>query len=116
MRLLLDEHLSYRRVAPALRDRGHDVLVAQDALDLRALSDAHLLQFVEEQGRILVTCNARHFEPLARDGADVGRAHAGLVLVWTLRLNQHDAIVAAVADAVAGRPDQEAWRNLVLAL
>lgn len=116
MRLLLDEHLSWRRVAAPLRDRGHDVVTAQEDPDLRTLSDAELLHAAEAQGRVLVTCNGRHFEPLARDWADVGRDHAGLLIVWTLDPSRHEAIVEAVAAVIVAHPSQEAWRNLVLAV
>ena len=116
MRLLLDEHLSWRRVAPPLRDEGHDVLAVQEETSLSMLSDADLLQVATAQERILVTCNGKHFEPLSRDWADLGRDHAGIVLVWTLRTHEHESIVLSIAELLAGRPDATEWRNLVLAV
>ena len=116
MRLLLDAHLSYRRVAEPLRERGHDVLALQEEPDLRTSPDDFVLRIARDQGRILVTGNARHFHPLARDWADVGRSHAGIVLLWRLRTNEHEAIVEAVEQLLQERPDEVAWRDLVLAV
>lgn len=116
MRLLLDAHLSHTRVAQPLRERGHDVLALQEEPDLMTSSDDFVLRIARDQGRILVTCNARHFDPIARDWADVGRTHAGIVLVWTLRTDEHAAIVDAVAQLLAERTDEGAWRDVVLAI
>jgi hypothetical protein len=116
VRLLLDAHLSSRRVAEPLRKRGHDVLALQDEPDLMTSPDDFVLRIARDQERILVTCNARHFHPLARDWADVGRAHAGIVLMWTLGTHQHEAIVDAVDRLCRDRPDQGGWRDVVLAV
>lgn len=79
-------------------------------------ADDLVLRLAQDQGRILVTCNARHFHPLARDWADVGRTYAGIILVWTLRTHEHEAIVDAVAQLLGMRSDESTWRDVVLAI
>jgi hypothetical protein len=116
VRLLLDAHLSHRRVAEPLRGLGHDVLALQEEADLMTSSDDFVLRIARDQERILVTCNARHFDPIARDWADVGRTHAGILLLWTLRTHEHATIVDAVAQLLSERPDESAWRDVVLAI
>jgi hypothetical protein len=116
VRLLLDEHLSWRRVAPPLREVGHDVLAVQEETSLRTLSDADLLQVAAEQERILVTCNGKDFEPLSSDWADLGRGHAGIVLIWTKSAHEHESIATLVSELLTARPDATDWRNLVLAV
>jgi predicted nuclease of predicted toxin-antitoxin system len=116
VRLLLDAHLSHRRVAEPLRERGHDVLALQEEPDLMTSPDDFVLRIARDQGRILVTCNARHYHPLARDWADVGRSHAGIVLLWRLRTNEHEAIVESVERLLRDLPDEASWLDLVLAI
>jgi len=116
VRLLLDAHLSHRRVAGPLRERGHDVVALQEEPDLMTAPDELVLRIAGDERRILVTCNARHFHPLARDWADIGRTHAGILLLWSLRTHQHEAIVDAVEAVLRERPAQDAWNDLALAV
>jgi hypothetical protein len=92
------------------------VLALQEHPDLTTSSDDFVLRIARDQQRILVTCNARHLHPLARDWADVGRTHAGIVLLWSLGTHQHGAIVETVEALLHVRPDQDGWRDVVLAV
>lgn len=116
MRLLLDAHLSHRSVGRPLRERGHDALALQEHPTLAVLSDGDVLALAATEERILVTCNAKHFDPLARDWADLGRDHAGVVLIWTLGTHEHEPIVDRVSQLLDTNPDHAEWRNLVLAV
>jgi hypothetical protein len=113
MRLLLDADLSHRRVGGLLRRRGHDVLAIQTDPRYATLSDSDVLALGESENRIVVTRNGRHFSPLARDWASLGRPHAGLILVWTLQSHQFSAIALRIEDALMSEPEQTRWRNLV---
>jgi len=86
----------------------------QPAFD--GLTDAQVLALAAEDGRLLVTRNGRDFEPLAREWAESGRQHTGLILIWTLRSNQFGAITSAVGDVVERYPRQRQWRGLVVAI
>jgi hypothetical protein len=116
MRLLLDADLSRRRVGVLLERRGHDVLALQADPVRRSLPDDQVLELAASEGRILITRNARHFHPLARLWAEEQRAHAGLILIWTMKSNAFREIVSGVDRVLAERPDAESWRDLVLSI
>ena len=116
MKLLLDAQLSDRRIGEALRGRGQDVVSLQVDDALNALSDESVLALATDQGRVLVTRNARDFDPLARRWASRRRSHAGVILIWTMPTNAFDSIVANVDGLCAQRPEPEDWNDLVLAI
>jgi predicted nuclease of predicted toxin-antitoxin system len=74
----LDENID-AALAPQLRARGID---AQSVYDLRqqGWSDAALLQYSAEAGRVLVTHNIGDFVTLHRSYQAEGRLHAGIVV------------------------------------
>ena len=66
IRLYLDEMFS-ARVAAALRRRAYDVESCYDAgLGGRRVTDVDQLAYAAQQGRAILTCNARDFVPLDR--------------------------------------------------
>lgn len=79
MKLLLDTHHS-RRAAERLRAEGADVTAAADDSLLAELPDDELLRAATNQGRAVVTENARDFDRIVRAWARVGEHHAGVVL------------------------------------
>jgi predicted nuclease of predicted toxin-antitoxin system len=97
LRLLLDANLSPRGVADRLRDMGHDVLALAEDAAFEGLSDPQVLELATTEQRVLVTGNSRDFAPLAREWAEAQRAHAGLILIWTLDHSQFTGIVALSA-------------------
>ena len=116
MRLLLDADLSPRGIGAALAKRGHDVIALQSDPSRRSLPDELVLELAATDQRILVTRNARHFQPLARTWMEEQRSHAGLILIWTMPSNAFGDIVAAVDRLFAERPAAESWRDLVVAI
>jgi hypothetical protein len=116
MRLLLDADLSRRRIASPLERRGHDVVALQADVSRRSLPDELVLEWAATEARILITRNARHFQPLARLWAEEQRTHAGLILVWTMQSNAFRDIVAGIGRLLTERPEAESWRDLVLSI
>ena len=116
MKLLLDAHLSPTRIGEPLRGLGHDVLTIATDAELARLPDRSLMQFANDEGRVLVTCDAVDFDLLAREWASTRREHSGLVIVWSLRNSQFNEIVDGVARLTATRPRQRDWKQLVLTL
>lgn len=115
MRLLLDANLSPRGIGARLRDAGHDVLaLAQDA-SYEGLPDPQVLEIASSQQRVLITRNSRDFAPLARQWAEAGRSHAGVILIWTLDHSQFTEIVAGIGRQLQQRPTQEQWRGITVA-
>jgi predicted nuclease of predicted toxin-antitoxin system len=74
----LDEDLA-PAIAVALRKQAVDTVSAHEVGRI-GLGDAEQLAFVGNQGRCLVSANARDFARLGRDAIDQGRRHAGIVL------------------------------------
>jgi len=89
--------------------------LASDAA-LGALDDLQVLELAAQQGRILVTRNARDFAPLLREWAEAGCHHAGCILIWTLGHHEFGAIIRGVAALLQGRPGAKEWRDLAVAL
>lgn len=116
MRLLLDAHLSARRIARPLRNAGHDVLALAEAPELDGLSDPQVLELAADERRVLVTRNGRDFAPLLREWAEAGRTHAGCVLIWSLRHDEFGRILAAIRRLLEERPRPRDWVDLVLAV
>ncbi len=116
MRLLLDHNLSGRGIGGPLRAAGHDVRVLQEEAEAEGLDDPEVLALATSEERIVVTRNSRHFGLLAREWAEVGRQHAGIILIWSFDHSQFSSIVAGVERYLAGYPKQEQWRDLVVGL
>jgi predicted nuclease of predicted toxin-antitoxin system len=79
MRLLVDENFP-RLVVQRLRDGGHDVIWA--ATELSGWTDPQLMEFAEEQSRLLFTLDkdfgqmaAQRREPLPESGVVLFRIH-----------------------------------------
>ncbi|MGH3105494.1 MAG: DUF5615 family PIN-like protein [Gaiellaceae bacterium] len=115
MRLLLDHQLSGRRIAGPLQAAGHDVRALHGEPRLAGMADRDVLALASADGRIVVTRNAKHFAPLAREWASLSREHAGIILIWSLDHGEFAAIVSGVERQLATYPTQEAWRDLVVA-
>lgn len=115
MRLLLDEHLSARRIATPLRRRGHNAEALHEEPRARGMPDEEVLERATEASRIVVTRNARDFIELARAWADERRSHAGILVVWGHPSTAFDAIVESIHHCLATHPEQDSWVNLVLA-
>lgn len=116
MRLLLDADLSRRRIAAPLERRGHNVVALQADPSRRSLPDDIVLAWATTEARILVTRNARHFQPLARLWVEEQRTHAGLILIWTMPSNAFRDIVSGIERVLAERPDASNWHDLVLSI
>lgn len=116
MRILLDAHVSGRRIGNALRAAGHEVLALDDDPELGALPDADVLALAALHGRILVTFNHRHFAPLLRQWAEAGRTHAGCILVYGLDHGDFGLILRGIGDLLETRPEQDGWIDLADAL
>jgi predicted nuclease of predicted toxin-antitoxin system len=115
LRLLLDANLSPRGIAARLREAGHDVLALAEDATFEGLPDPQVLELAASQQRLLITRNSRDFAPLARQWAEAGRPHAGIILIWTLDHSQFAEIVEGVERQLRQRPSQEQWRDITIA-
>ncbi|HEX2016364.1 MAG TPA: DUF5615 family PIN-like protein [Solirubrobacteraceae bacterium] len=111
MRLLLDAHVSARRIAGPLRDAGHDVRAADEERALDGWDDERLLELAATEQRIMVTFNVRDFAPIAQTWAGERRHHAGCVILVGIDHSEFGVILTRLADELATRPDPHAWRD-----
>jgi predicted nuclease of predicted toxin-antitoxin system len=76
--LYTDEDVT-SELAPAVRDRGFE---AQSAAEARLLNsdDTEQLAYAAEHNMALLTANADHFLKLAKQYAEAGRSHAGIII------------------------------------
>jgi hypothetical protein len=80
LRLYMDEDFMRGALARGLRERGFDLLTAQEA-DMIGRADADHLAFAAGAGRILCTYNVGDFWRLHSEYLANGRTHAGIILV-----------------------------------
>lgn len=111
MRLFLDAHVSGRRIASALRERGHDVRSADEERSLDGLEDELLLELARAEERLMVTFNVRDFARLVGEWAEGGRTHAGCLLIVGIDHSEFGLILRVIAAALETRPDQRAWTD-----
>jgi predicted nuclease of predicted toxin-antitoxin system len=110
MRLLLDVHVSSRKLGRPLRERGHDVH-ALDTDDLnKELDDAEILELAAVEERILLTHNIKDFAPELRRRQESGRHHAGCILV-TLPHTAYGEILRQLDLLFSEFPTASQWRD-----
>lgn len=64
-----------------MRDLVHDVRAVDEERRLDKTPDVLLLELALAEGRILVTANVRHFQPLVARWSREDRRHAGCIFV-----------------------------------
>jgi predicted nuclease of predicted toxin-antitoxin system len=109
MRLLLDAHVSGRRVGAALRVQGHDIRALDEDRQLEGLADDEVLALAAAEERILITHNIAHFPAILREWAEASRPHAGVILVYGIDHSEFDLVARGVRGLLEMRPSQEAW-------
>jgi hypothetical protein len=114
VRLFLDAHISARRVAGALRDRGHDVRAANDERELDGLADEQLLDLAAGETRVMITFDVKDFTVIARRWAEAGKRHAGLGIVVGIDHGELGVILDVLTRELSARPEQSGWTDLTL--
>jgi hypothetical protein len=106
---MLDAHISGSKVGRALQSLGHDVRATEK---LERVPDAALLEMAAEDGRVLVTHNAKDFLRILKERAPE-KSHAGIVLIpFSTKLNDFGALISGIHATVSG-PSQEEWVDRV---
>lgn len=111
MRLFLDAHISARRIAAPLRDRGHDVRAADEERDLDGLEDERLLDLAASETRVMITFDVKDFTVIARRWAEAGRQHAGLGIVVGVDHSEFGTILDVLTRTLAARSAQSDWTD-----
>jgi hypothetical protein len=111
VRLFLDAHISGRRVASALRDRGHDVRAASEERQLDGMTDDDLLSLAAAEGRIMVTFNVADFPDIVRRWAEEGRSHTGCMIVVGIDHREFGHILTVIQRTLDARQHADDWRD-----
>jgi Domain of unknown function (DUF5615) len=109
LRLLLDAHVSSRRIGRALRERDHDVLAVDEERDLDGCPDDELLALAGTERRILVTFDVADFPRICREWLASGRSHSGCAVVVGIRHNEFGAIMRDLDITFEARPHPDDW-------
>lgn len=112
MRVLLDAHVSSRHVGRRLSAAGHDMLPLDQHARLASLPDAQVLALASDEKRIVLTYNVGDFVRIAREWAEAGRSHAGLILVTDPRAG-FGAILRGIERLLEAHPRQGEWLDRV---
>ncbi|MGI8622761.1 MAG: DUF5615 family PIN-like protein [Solirubrobacteraceae bacterium] len=111
MRLLLDAHVSGRRIAAALRAYGHDVRAADEERELDGWEDEHLLELVAAERRIMITFNVKDFARLVGEWAAAGTSHAGCLMIVGIDHGEFGLTLRVIQGALDTRPHHESWTD-----
>ena len=109
MRLLLDEHFSFR-IAEQLRRRGFDVVAVVERTELRQMSDYDLLGWAHLDGRVVVTENVQDFLPIHAEFLNHGEPHSGIILTAPNKFPRSIAAVGMLVTALAKLLEEGAGR------
>ncbi len=109
MRLFLDAHVSGRKIADALRARGHDVLAADEERRLDGWEDERLLELAAAEGRIMVTFNVKDFARIVNEWSAGAARHAGCLMIVGIDHGEFGLILRVIDAALGARPDQGSW-------
>lgn len=115
MRLLLDEMIS-PRIARELREQGHDVqAIKRDRPDLSGRGDREIVQRMSAERRVIVTNDVADFQAIHLGMLSADEEHAGIVFTFDAVLPRRKSTIArwvqALAELLAGHPDEDALRN-----
>jgi predicted nuclease of predicted toxin-antitoxin system len=111
LQLLLDAHVSGRRIAAPLREAGHDVRAVDEERGLDGWGDEELLALATAEGRVMVTFDVKDFPDIARRWAESGRAHAGLAIVVGIDHSEFGTILRALTSLFEQRSEPGRWRE-----
>jgi len=113
LRLILDAHVSGKRVGQSPRDAGHDVRAADSETGFEGMEDPDLLALAAQEGRTLVTFNVKDFSRIVGEWAGEGRPHAGIILVpGSIRHHEFGVVIAGTQRALEGTKQRD-WVDRV---
>jgi Domain of unknown function (DUF5615) len=116
VKLFLDAHISARRIATPLRERGHDVRAPDEERELDGFGDEQLLALATHEERLFITFDVKDFSVIARHWMEAGREHAGCAIVVGIDHGEFGAIIGVIENALQARPQQADWTGHTLFL
>lgn len=98
-------------LAAQIRRRGFDAISAYEVGNA-ALDDNDQLAYAVSQRRAILTCNARHFEPLFEEWWQAGRKHYGVIVTEQLPLGEMLRRVLRLLNAISAEEMENSYRDL----
>jgi hypothetical protein len=98
-------------LAAQIRRRGFDTISAYEAGNA-GLDDDDQLEYAVSQRRAILTCNARHFEPLFEEWWQTGRKHYGVVVAEQLPVGKLLRRVLRLLNTVSAEEMENGYRDL----
>src|SRR5579884_1479627 len=93
-------------IAERLRDLGHDVISAQERLDLASTSDREIFSLMEAEGRAIVTNNHRDYAPIANAWLQTHAPFFGVIFTADKSLPRTKRTIPVMVDLLAGMLEQ----------
>lgn len=92
------------------RRRGFDAISAYEA-DHAALDDDDQLKYAAGQRRAVLTCNAKHFEPLFEGWWQAGRKHCGVIVSEQMPIGEMLRRVLRLLNTVSADEMENGYRD-----
>lgn len=106
---MLDAHISGPKVGRALEELGHDVRATER---MERVPDDALLELAAQEGRVLVTHNAKDFARILQQRSPE-KPHAGVILISpSVRLEDFGIIIRGIQRTL-GDLSQKYWIDRV---
>jgi hypothetical protein len=99
------------KLAGQIRARGFDA-VSADEVGNKGLDDLAQLEYAVTQRRVLLTHNARDFEPLAKEYWNTGKDHFGIVVSQKLPIGELLRRVLKMLNTVDADEMKNSYRDL----
>ena len=98
-------------LAAQVRRRGFDAISAYEAGNA-ALDDSDQLEYAVSQRRAILTCNARHFEPLLEEWWQADRKHYGVIISEQVPIGEMLRRVIRLLNTVSADEIENGYRDL----
>ena len=98
-------------LAAQIRRRGFDAISAYEVGNA-ALDDSDQLEYAVSQRRTILTCNARHFEPLFEKWWQAGHKHYGVIVSEQVPIGEMLRRVMRLLDTVSADEIENGYRDL----
>ncbi len=98
-------------LAAQIRRRGFDAISAYEAGNA-ALDNDDQLEYAASQRRAVLTCNAKHFEPLFVGWWQAGRKHCGVIVSEQMPIGEMLRRVLRLLNTVSADEMENGYRDL----
>ncbi len=98
-------------LAAQIRHKGFDAISAYEAGNA-TLDDEDQLKYASSQRRAILTCNAKHFEPLFEGWWQAGRKHYGVIVSEQMPIGEMLRRLLRLLNTVSADEIENGYRDL----